>query len=257
MGTASCPTAEWGPTCVDARMDEAPAVSGPRFSAVVPAHDERPTIASVVAALRQHPLIDEVIVVDDCSLDGTGLVARSAGARVITLPWRSGKAEAMSRGVAEARNNLLFFCDADLTGLTEDAISRILTPVQQRGCGMYVGIRARRTYWANRLLHFTPIIGGERALTRLLWDEVPATYKRNFQIEIALNFFAKANGHRMEFTVLQGLGQVIKERKRGLLRGSWQRLSMIVDVLVVSWRIYVILQAQLLFVRRPREKRAA
>ena len=102
----------------------------------------------------------------------------------------------MSRGVAAARNDLIFFCDADLTGLTAEAISRILTPVLLRDYGMFVGIRARRTYWANRLLHFTPILGGERALTRALWDQVPPAYKRNFQIEIALNFFAKTNGHR-------------------------------------------------------------
>jgi len=28
----------------------------------------------------------------------------------------------------------------------------------------------------NRLLHFTPIIGGERALTRSLWEQVPQGY---------------------------------------------------------------------------------
>lgn len=158
-------------------MSASPAVPGQRFYAVVPAHDERATVAGVVAALRAHPLIDEVIVVDDCSIDGTGLVARTAGARVITLPWRSGKAEAMERGVATARNEFIFFCDADLTGLTDEAISRILTPALLRDYGMFVGIRARRSYWANRLLRFTPILGGARALSRSLWEKVPECHK--------------------------------------------------------------------------------
>jgi glycosyltransferase involved in cell wall biosynthesis len=228
----------------------------PRFSAIVPAHDEQATIAAVVFPLLAHPMIDEVIVVDDGSTDATASLARAAGARVVSLPVNSGKAEAMSRGVAEARNNLIFFCDADVTGLSLDAISRILTPVLLRDYGMYVGIRARRTYWANRLLHFTPILGGERALSRALWDQVPPEYKRNFQIEIALNFFAKTNGHRMGFTVVKGLGQVIKERKRGLVRGLAQRLAMIYDIVLVSWRIYAVLQTQILLARRPREPRA-
>ena len=227
-----------------------------RFSAIVPAHDEQATIVSVVTPLLSHPLIDEVIVVDDGSRDGTAALAQAAGARVVRLPVNVGKAEAMSRGVAEAKNDLIFFCDADLTGLTAEAVTRILTPVMRRDYGMFVGIRARRTYWANRLLHFTPILGGERALTRTLWDQVPRTYKRNFQIEIALNFFAKTNGHRMGFTVVKGLGQVIKERKRGLARGLAQRLSMIADIVLVSWRIYVVLQAQMLLARRPPETRA-
>jgi hypothetical protein len=121
---------------------------------------------------------------------------------------------------------------------------------------MYVGIRGRKTYWANRLLHFTPILGGERALRRELWDHVPPGYKKNFQIEIALNFFAKTNGYRMGFEVMRGLSQVIKEKKRGLLPGLWQRLSMIADILLVSWRIYAVLQAQMAFERLIRSPRA-
>ena len=205
-------------------MHESVAIASPHFSAVVPARDEQATIVGVVRPLLEHPQIDEVIVVDDGSTDQTAALARAAGARVVTLPANAGKAEAMSRGVAAARNELIFFCDADLTGLTAETVTRIVTPVLLQQYAMYVGIRGRRTYWANRLLHFTPILGGERALTRALWDQVPTAYKKNFQIEIALNFFAKMNGHRMGFTVVHGLGQVIKEKKRGLLPGLWQRL---------------------------------
>ena len=128
-------------------------------------------------------------------------------------------------------------------------ITRIVTPVTSGEYGMFVGIRGRKTYWANRLLHFTPILGGERALRKALWDHVPPDYKRNFQIEIALNFFAKQLGQPMGFTVVHGLSQVIKEKKRGLLPGLWQRFAMIRDILLVSWRIYVVLQAQMIFER--------
>jgi glycosyltransferase involved in cell wall biosynthesis len=224
-----------------------------RVSAVVPAREEAPTIRGVLDVLVGHPLIDEVIVVDDASTDDTAARARAAGAVVIAMPRKGGKAAALSLGVAAARNDLLFFRGADLMGLTAEAISRTLTPVLLHDCGMFVGIRGRRTYWANRLLHFTPIIGGERALTRALWEQVLPAFKKSFQIEIALNFFAKLNGHRMGFAVLPGISQVIKEKKRGLVRGLWQRLAMIGDILLVSWRIYVVLQARMLFERRPRE----
>jgi glycosyltransferase involved in cell wall biosynthesis len=229
----------------------------PRVSAVIPARDECPTLEGVIRPLLAHPLVDEVIVVDDASTDGTAALARSLGVTVISMPDNGGKAAAMSRGVAAARNDVVFFSDADLIGLTEETITRIVTPVVSGRYAMFVGIRGRRTYWANRLLHFTPILGGERALVRSLWDQVPQGYKKNFQIEIALNFFAKLNGHRMGFTVVHGLSQVIKERKRGLLPGLWQRLSMIADILIVSWRVYVILQAQLLLDRLLGDPRAA
>ncbi len=223
--------------------------SAPRVSAVVPARDERATLEGVLRPLLSHPLVEEVIVVDDGSTDGTAALARRLGATVISLPAPSGKSEAMARGVAAARNDVILFCDADVIGLSHEAVTCIADPVVSGKCAMFVGIRGRRTYWANRLLRVTPIIGGERALQRGLWEQVPSSYKKNFQIEIALNFFAKTNGHRMGFTVVHGLRQVIKERKRGLLRGFVQRLGMIADIVIVSWRIYVVLQSQMLFDR--------
>jgi hypothetical protein len=226
-------------------------------SAIIPAHDESQTIRGVIEPLLGHPLIDEVIVVDDGSTDDTAAQAESLGVKVISLPRNRGKAYAMGRGVRAAQCDVVFFCDADITGLTPERITRIITPVTSEGYGMFVGIRGRKTYWANRLLHFTPILGGERALRKSLWEHVPGMYKKNFQIEIALNFFAKHLGHRMGFTVVHGLSQVIKEKKRGLLPGLWQRLSMIGDILWVSFRIYAVLQAQLFYERMLREASSA
>jgi CTP:molybdopterin cytidylyltransferase MocA len=228
-----------------------------QVSAVVPAQDESPTIAGVVRPLVAHPLIDEVIVVDDGSADDTAERAREAGATVISIPENGGKAAAMARGVRAARHDIIFFADADLTGVTPEIVTRIVAPVTSGSHEMFVGIRGRKTYWANRLLHFTPILGGERALTRALWNQVPPAYKKNFQIEIALNFFAKLNGHRMGFTVVHGLGQVIKEKKRGLWPGLLQRLAMIGDILLVSWRIYAVLQARMLLERIGRQPKTS
>ncbi len=222
-------------------------------TAIIPAHDERETICDVIAPLVGHELIDEIIVVDDGSTDDTVKRARSMGVTVISMPTNRGKATAMSRGVRAARNEIVFFCDADVVGLTPEMVTRIVTAVTSGDYGMYVGIRGRKTYWANRLLHFTPILGGERVLTRTLWNHVPRMYKKNFQIEIALNFFAKHLGQRMGFTVVHGLSQVIKEKKRGFWLGLGQRLSMIGDILLVSWRIYAVLHAQLLVERLQRQ----
>jgi glycosyltransferase involved in cell wall biosynthesis len=219
-------------------------------SAIIPAYNERQTIDGVIGPLLGHPLIDEIIVVDDGSTDDTAERARARGVKVISMPGNCGKASAMARGVLAARNEIVFFCDADVIGLTPATIAQLVTAVTSDDYGMYVGIRGRKSYWANRLLHFTPILGGERVLTRTLWNHVPRTYKKNFQIEIALNFYAKHLGQRMGFTVVHGLSHVIKETKRGLWLGLWQRLLMISDVVLIGWRLYVVLRLQLLFGRQ-------
>jgi glycosyltransferase involved in cell wall biosynthesis len=67
--------------------------------AVIPVHNEAPTIASVVLAARAYL---PVIVVDDASEDGSGQRAADAGAVVLTLPRHCGKGEALQHGFAEA-----------------------------------------------------------------------------------------------------------------------------------------------------------
>src|SRR5579862_3545882 len=70
-------------------------------SVCIPAHDEESTVGDVVrAALEAVPLVDEVLVVDDGSLDATGERAAAAGARVVRLGERTGKGAAMRAGLA-------------------------------------------------------------------------------------------------------------------------------------------------------------
>lgn len=212
----------------------------PKVSAIIAAYNEQDTIATVVRAIEGHPLIDEIIVVDDGSSDATSARAGETSAKVITLPQNHGKAGAMNAGVRAARNETILFLDADILGLTHDIVTLTVTPVLTKKCGMFVAIRARRTYWMNRLLYFIPVLGGERALTKEIWRLVPRTYRKGFQIEIALNYYTKKSGHKMGFGVMPGLSQVIKEKKRGFWLGLWQRTKMCAEVLWISFRLYVV-----------------
>lgn len=66
---------------------------------VIPVHNEASTIASVVLAARAYL---PVIVVDDASRDGSGQLAATSGATVLTLPRQRGKGAALRHGFAEA-----------------------------------------------------------------------------------------------------------------------------------------------------------
>ena len=228
----------------------------PRVSAIIAAYNEQDTIANVVRAVEGHPLVDEIIVVDDGSSDATSARARETSAHVITLEQNQGKAGAMSTGVRAARNECILFLDADILGLTHDIITLTVMPVLTKKCGMFVAIRARRTYWMNKLLYFIPVLGGERALTKEIWRLVPRTYRKGFQIEIALNYYTQKSGHRMGFGVMPGLSQVIKEKKRGFWPGLWQRIKMCAEVFWISFRLYVIRSLANVFgpVRRPKQR---
>lgn len=225
---------------VEQTQEETQRRGTPKVSAVIAAYNEQDTIEAVIRAIEGHSLINEIIVVDDGSTDATSKQAARTSAKVITLSENHGKAGAMNRGVQAARNEFILFLDADILGLTHEIVTLIVTPVITRKCGMFVAIRARRIYWLNRLLYFIPVLGGERALTKAIWRQVPRMYRKGFQIEIALNYYTKKSGQKMSFAVMPGLSQVIKEKKRGFWLGLWQRLKMCTEVLWISLRLYVI-----------------
>ncbi len=86
-------------------------------SVIIPAYNEAAGVGSVVRSVievmqglnRSY----EVIVIDDCSTDGTGDLAREAGARVITHTRNKGYGGSLKDGVRAARNPVVLFYDAD------------------------------------------------------------------------------------------------------------------------------------------------
>jgi glucosyl-3-phosphoglycerate synthase len=109
------------------------AKKGRRVTVCLPARNEESTVGSIVRTLRrelsqQAPLIDEVLVVDDGSRDGTARTAAQAGARVIR-EGPGGKGLAMWRGLGEAGGDLVVFCDADVRSFDCSFVVRLVAPL--------------------------------------------------------------------------------------------------------------------------------
>lgn len=221
-------------------------------SAVIPALNEAMTIRAVICEALANPSIGEVIVVDDGSTDGTADIARAAGAKVIVNETNLGKAMAMDAGVRAAEGDIILFIDADVLGLTPQSLDLIIGPVARGEREMFVGIRSRKTLWLNRILHFFPIIGGERALTKDLWHNLPDDHKKGFMIETALNYAAKKTRKGMGFRLITGTRHVIKEKKYGLIKGFCARISMVWQVLSASFSLYIVGGIVILAQRRRR-----
>jgi glucosyl-3-phosphoglycerate synthase len=190
-------------------------------SVVVPARDEEPTVGDVVGVVRSRlqeriGLVDEVLVVDADSTDRTGEVAAAAGARVVrqsqVLPEAGtapGKGEALWKGLAAARGDLLVFIDADLhdldprfvvgllgplltdpavgfTKATYDRPLRVDDALQPAGGGRVTELLARpllATFWPE-LAWLAQPLSGEYAGRRELLETLP--FVRGYGVELAM-----------------------------------------------------------------------
>lgn len=112
---------------------------GVTASLVLPARDEEATIGRVLEAylpLRDAGLLDEVLVVDSLSTDGTAAVAAAAGATVVgvgdvhpAIPAARGKGEALWRGVVASTGDLVVFADADVLDAGPHYVVGLLGPL--------------------------------------------------------------------------------------------------------------------------------
>lgn len=110
------------------------AAAGMRIAVCIPARDEAATLAGVLgpvaaAAEGPDPLVDELVVVDDCSTDATGAIAVAHGARVVRRHARPGKGAAMAAGLAATTCEVVVFVDADVASFGLHYVTRLAEPL--------------------------------------------------------------------------------------------------------------------------------
>jgi glycosyltransferase involved in cell wall biosynthesis len=130
----------------------------PDLTVVVPAHNERNTILTVLERLRELPFTLQIIVVDDCSADGTGdLVAANApDVELYRHAENRGKGAALRTAFAHARGQIVIVQDADLEYDPAD-IPSIVEPIRNGHADVVFGSR---------------LIGGKPQRVHLFWHKV-------------------------------------------------------------------------------------
>lgn len=99
------------------------------ISVIIPALNEEKTIRSVIQQAKRNEMVDEIIVVDDLSLDNTVAEARKEeGVKVITST-HVGKGDSMREGMMMARNEILVFLDADIPDYNMDIVAKLAEPL--------------------------------------------------------------------------------------------------------------------------------
>jgi glycosyltransferase involved in cell wall biosynthesis len=181
-------------------------------AAVIPAWNEAATVGAVVYAALDAQFTDEVIVVDNASSDATAHVAAAHGARVVHEPT-AGKGEAMRAGVAASDADVIVFLDADLVGLGPHHVDGLVASVIGGTADMACGLFDRGPVANPIFLEGLPVLTGQRALRRELFDQLELRDVQGYRVEAALNSLVAQRGLRRHDQVLDGLWHRTKEEK--------------------------------------------
>ncbi len=192
-----------------------------RTSLIIPALNEASRISHVIEVGLSSEAIDEVVVVDDGSTDGTADVAREFDVELVEHPDNQGKFEALHTGSLVARElgaKSLLFLDADLQNLSSEHIQLLLEPIQVDEAIMTIGI-LERTLLQKYILSFWGALSGQRAMSIDTWVEIDREEYRSADAEAAMNTHLRRTGQhkRIQRVELEGLTHVGQREKQPTL----------------------------------------
>lgn len=203
------------------------------IAVIIPAFNEGKTIKKIIEKVKTVKEINRIIVVSDGSTDNTVSIAKKCGVEVVDLPKNIGKGGAMSIGVKNCQEEIIVFLDADLVGLTGNHIRRLIRPILNQKTDMTIGVFTNGRIMTDLAHVFAPFLSGQRAMKKILFEELTAVDISRYGVEMALTKYVKKNNVPFIKVNLNKLTHITKEEKHGFRKGLMSRFQMYLEILKI------------------------
>ena len=120
-----------------------PLPAGMKVSVVMPVYNERETILKILDAVKAVPIPKEIVIVDDCSKDGTRDILKTVdepGVRVFYHDVNQGKGAALKTGFSKVVGDIVIIQDADLEYNPQEYF-RLIRPILEGKADVVYGSR--------------------------------------------------------------------------------------------------------------------
>ena len=178
-------------------------MTDPLLSVVMPVYNESATVEEIIRRVLAVPIRTQLIVVDDCSSDGTRekltALQRQLGFALVLQPRNQGKGAALRRGFQEVTGDLVVIQDADLEYSPEEYPELIELICQGRADVVY----GSRFIGRHRVFLFSHYAGNRllTLLTNLLYNtmltDMETCYKV-MRVDVLRSMTLRSNGFGIE-----------------------------------------------------------
>lgn len=222
----------------------------PRIAVLLPCYNEALAIGRVIERFQRALPDADIFVYDNNSSDGSGALAKAAGA-IVRQETRQGKGFVVRRMFADIDADIYVMCDADET-YDAEAAPELVEKLLDEGLDMVVGSRAGASAGSYRPAHkfgnwmlsslvrstfgrgFNDMLSGYRVFSRRFVKSFPVM-AQGFEIETELTIHAL----QLEMPTAE-----VPTRFSERLEGSQSKLNTISDGLRILWTISVLLRME-------------
>ena len=226
--------------------------SSPPLSVIVPVYNEKASIREILARVASEPLVKEIIVVDDCSQDGTREILQewvnehpSPPCQLILHQRNQGKGAAVRSGIDKVAGEIVIIQDADLEYDPRE-YTQILAPILDGRADVVYG--SRFLGGPHRVIYFWHYLGNQiltlfcNLLANLNLSDMETGYKafrrevldqltlrsNSFDFEPEVTMKVARRGFRIYETPISYSGRSYQEGKKITwvdgVRGMWALL---------------------------------